>query len=119
MFGLKCVASKRCKRKDLNTYVDDICSWHMSFVRYKGLVLVPSYAAAQELMREGKELLDALDVLQNGKDAPRKRKKGTFEKWLSKRKKTYNAVIVKDYNEKMQEEVWVLVHFGKFSRRKK
>ncbi|HLD04452.1 MAG TPA: hypothetical protein VJG90_01920 [Candidatus Nanoarchaeia archaeon] len=69
-------------------------------------------------MKEGKALIDVLQVLENGEDAPRKRKKGTLERWLHKGKKTYNAVVVKDYNEQMREEVWVLVHFGKFSRRR-
>lgn len=98
--------------KALNTYVDDICYIRTSFVRYEGLALIPSYAAIRELVKEGKALSDVLNVLENGEDAPRKRKKGTIERWLHKRKKTYNAVIIKDYNEQMREEVWVLVHFG-------
>jgi len=45
------------------------------------------------------------------------RESGTIERWLNKGKKTYNAVIVKDYDEIAKEDVWVLIHFGKFTRR--
>ena len=70
-------------------------------------------------MKEEKTMFDVLEILEDGCDAPRKRKEGTIEKWLGKGKKTYNAVIVKGYDETMKEEVWVLIHFGKFTRRKK
>jgi hypothetical protein len=69
-------------------------------------------------MKESKTLFDIFEILRLGADAPRKRGKNTIEKWLDKGSKTYNAVIVKDYNEIQREECWVLIHFGKFSRRK-
>jgi len=72
------------------------------FVRYNGLQITPSYAAMRELMDEAMTLLDVLQILEEGYDAPRKRKKGTIEKWLNKGNKTYNAVIAKDYNEMQQ-----------------
>jgi hypothetical protein len=83
-------------------------------VRYEGLRIAPSYAAMRELMQEGMSLEDVKTILEEGFDAPRKRKRGTQEKWLHIGKKTYNAVVVKDYNEVLQEEVWLLTHFGKF-----
>ena len=104
--------------KALNTYVADICSVRTPFVRYQDLFIFPSNAAIRELMKEGKTLLDVLKILEEGQDAPRKRKRGTIERWLNKGNKTYNAVIAKDYNERLQEDVWVLVHFGKFTRRR-
>lgn len=85
--------------------------------RYKGLRIAVSHSAMQELMQEGKTIYDVVEILENGYDAPRKRKQGTIEKWLDKGKKTYNAVIVKDYHEILKEDCWVLIHFGKFSRR--
>ncbi len=90
----------------------------MFTVNYKGWPLVPSHAAMRELMHEGKTLLDVLEILENGQDAPRKRKAGIIEKWLHKGKKTYNTVIAQDYNETLKEDVWVVIHFGKFTRRK-
>ena len=85
--------------------------------KYKGLRIAISHSAMQELMQEGKTVYDVVEILENGYDAPRKRKSGTIEKWLNKGKKTYNAVIVKDYHEILKEDCWVLIHFGKFSRR--
>ena len=85
--------------------------------KYKGLRIAISHSAMQELMQEGKTIYDVVEILENGYDAPRKRKSGTIEKWINKGKKTYNAVIVKDYHEILKEDCWVLVHFGKFSRR--
>jgi hypothetical protein len=85
--------------------------------RYKNLRIIVSDSAMRELMKEGKTLFDVVEILETGKDAPRKRKQGTIERWLSKGNKTYNAVVVKDYNEMMNEECWVLIHFGKFTKR--
>lgn len=104
--------------EDLYTYVDNICLEDM-FVSYKGLKIDPSYSAMQELFKESKTLIDVLEILEFGSDAPRKRKNNTLEKWLGKGNKTYNAVIIKSYDELNRSEHWVLVHFGKFTRRKK
>ena len=86
--------------------------------KYDGLRIAISHSAMQELMQEGKTIYDVVDILENGYDAPRKRKQGTIEKWIDKGKKTYNAVIVQDYHEILKEDCWVLIHFGKFTRRK-
>ena len=85
--------------------------------KYKGIRIAISHSAMQELMQEGKTIYDVVEILENGYYAPRKRKSGTIEKWLNKGKKTYNAVIVKDYHEILKEDCWVLIHFGKFTRR--
>ncbi|MBI3035205.1 hypothetical protein HYY71_02685 [Candidatus Woesearchaeota archaeon] len=68
-------------------------------------------------MQEGKTIYDVVEILENGYDAPRKRKPGTIEKWHDKGKKTYNAVIAKDYHEILKEDCWILIYFGKFTRR--
>lgn len=104
--------------KDLYTYVNNICFEDM-FGSYNGIKIHVSYSAAQELFKEEKTLSDVLEILNLGSDAPRKRKKDTIEKWLRKGNKTYNAVIVKNYNEALKEECYVLIHFGKFTRNKK
>jgi hypothetical protein len=83
-------------------------------VRYEGLRIAPSYSATRELMREGKALEDAKEVLDYGIPAPRKRKKGTIEKWLRKDNKTYSAVVVRSHYAVLHEDVWLLIHFGKF-----
>ena len=88
----------------------------MFYERYKGLRIAVSYSAMRELMREEKTLIDVVQILEDGYDCPRKRKAGTIEKWLDKGNKTYNAVIVKDYDEILKEGCWVLIHFGKFTK---
>jgi len=85
--------------------------------KYGGLRIVVSDSAMRELMKEEKTLYDVAEILEEGYEAPRKRKAGTIEKWLDRGNKTFNAVIVKDYNEIMKEDVWVLIHFGKFGGR--
>lgn len=69
-------------------------------------------------MKEEKTLQDVVLILKEGYDAPRKRKEGTIEKCLNKGNKTFNVVIAKDYDGTMKEDCWVLIHFGKFTRRK-
>jgi hypothetical protein len=83
-------------------------------VRFQGLRIAPSRAAMRELMKLGMSLEDVKVVLDEGITAPRKRAKGTIEKWLQVGKKTYNAVVVQEYHEVLKEEVWLLVHFGRF-----
>ena len=92
------------------TYVNSIC-------KYEGLTLVPTKAAGEELEKFGYGLEDCKHILENGY-RPRKRAKDTIESWLDKGTKTYNTVVVRDYNELMQEHVWVIIHFGRFTRRK-
>ncbi len=86
-------------------------------VRYKGLRIAVSKAAMRELVKEGKTLLDVVDILERGYESPRKRGKDVLEKWLDAGGKTFEAVVARDYNEMLKEEVWVLIHFGRFTRR--
>ena len=85
--------------------------------RYQGLRIEVSRSAMMELMKLGMSLYEVVALLEKGYHAPRKRKPGTIEKWLDKGNKTFNAVIVKSYNDILQEECWLLIHFGKFTRR--
>ena len=87
--------------------------------KYKGLRIAVSNSAMIELMKEEKTLYDVVRILEEGYDAPRKRKTGTIERWLDKGNKTFNVVIAKDYDEIMKEDCWVLIHFGKHTKFKK
>lgn len=89
----------------------------MFCARYERLRIAVSHSAMSELMKENKTLRDVIEILEQGYDAPRKRKTGTIEKWLNEGRKVFNVVIIKSYDEIMKEECWVLVHFGKFTRR--
>ncbi len=106
------------KEKDLNTYVENIC-YNTFAVYYQELRVDVTQAAMRELIYYEKTLDDVLEILHNGDYAPRKRKEGTIEKWLGKGNKTFNVVIVKDYHVTLKEDVWLLIHFGKFTKRKK
>lgn len=90
----------------------------MFIERYKGLRIAVSISAMTELINEGKTLYNIIKILEEGYDAPRKRKQNTIEKWFNKGNKTFNVVIAKDYDEIMKEDCWVLIHFGKFTRKK-
>lgn len=103
--------------KSLNTYAINICYRDMPCPRFKGLRIIVSDSAMQELFKHGKDLYDVVEVLETGYDAPRKRKVSIIERWLDKGRKTYNAVVALSYNEAMKEECWVLVHFGRFGRK--
>jgi len=106
------------KTKDLNNsaYHNDICYKDMFNVRYMGLRLVPSKTAGNELISHGFMIDDCREIMEKGY-SPRKRARGTVEKWLDFGNKTCNVVVVKDYNELMREEVWVIIHFGRFTKK--
>ena len=87
-------------------------------MRYKGLRIAVSVSAMNELMKYGMTLHDVAEILENGSDAPRKRKPDTIERWLNKGRKTFNAVIAKNYDNILKEECWILIHVGIFTRRK-
>lgn len=97
------------------TYSNDILPRNIPIPRYDGLQIVVSRSEMRELFRHGLSLTDVVEVLENGNNAPRKRKHNTVEKWLVKRGKVINAIVVKDYNEQMKEECWVLIHIGTFT----
>ena len=86
-------------------------------IKHKGLRLIPSKSAAEELLRHGLTIWDCKDILENGYE-PRKRGKDTVEKWMDSGNKTYNVVIVKSYNYFYKEEVYLITHVGRFTKRK-
>lgn len=92
----------------------------MIFPLYEGLPLVPSRSVANELYNCNLMLRDVLDILEQGYDcAKSKRKKGTIERCLDRKKKTMRVVIVRAYNYSLDSEVWVIIHVGITSKPKK
>lgn len=85
-------------------------------VRYKELRLIPSKSAMRELVEYGLRLDDCRQILEEGYEAPRRRAEGTEEKWIDKGGKTYSVVIVKSFNYFYDEEVYLIIHVGKFGR---
>ncbi len=85
-------------------------------LRYHGLRLIPSKAAAEELAKYGLMIQSCKKILEEGYDAPRKRAKDTEEKWLDRGNKTYNVVVVRSFNYMYNEDVWLITHLGKFTK---
>jgi len=86
-------------------------------VAYNGLRLVPSKSAGRELLKYGLMIEDCKEILENGY-APRKRSKDTIERWMDFGNKTYNVVIVKSYNFLYREDVYLIKHVGKFTKKR-
>ena len=86
-------------------------------VRYKDFRLIPSKTAARELTKYGFMIYDCREILEKGY-SPRKRKQGTIEKWMDVGNKTYNVVVVKSFNYFYNEEVYLITHFGGFTKKK-
>ncbi len=92
----------------------------MIYPLYEGLPLVPSRSVANELYNCDLMLRDILEVLEQGYDcAKSKRKKGTIERCLDRKKKTMRVVIVRAYNYSLDSEAWVIIHVGVTSKPKK
>lgn len=86
-------------------------------IRYKGARLIPSKSAGRELLKYGLMIEDCRDILEQGYE-PRKRAKDKTEKWMDFEGKTYNVVVVKSYNYLYQEDVYMITHVGKFTKKK-
>ncbi len=83
---------------------------------FDGLTLIPSKSAAEELLKHGLTIEDCKDILEQGY-SPRKRGKNTLEKWKQRGNKIYNVVIIKSYNYANNEEIYVIKHIGKFTKK--
>ena len=87
-------------------------------VRYNGLRLIPSKSAANELAEYRLMIEDCKEILEKGY-LQRIRKKGTLEMWKDFGDKTYNVVVVKSFNYLYNEEVYLIIHIGAFTKKSK
>ncbi len=99
------------------TYPVDICLRNTLCVSYKKVRLIPSKSAMREMIKFGFTLTDCKELLERGYPAPRKRSTDTQERWVEKGTKIYNIVIVRTFNYFYSEEVYLITHIGKFTRR--
>jgi hypothetical protein len=89
-------------------------------IRYKGLPIRPTRSVYYELKNLNMDLLDVVKILEEGYDCPTgKRKRDTEEKCLDFKNKTIKAVAVKSYEFWSNQEVYAIIHVGKFRKRKK
>ena len=89
-------------------------------IRYKNIRIEPTLSASRELMKEGKDLNDVLEILEEGYESG-KRKQNIIEKCQRKGNKEFKAVIAEtevSYPDGYTEKVWRLIHFGKTTYKK-
>ena len=105
-------------RGEKGTYINDICLEHMLDViipRWRGLPVMPARAAIRELDRLHFRIQDAIEVLEEGYDCSRsKRKKNIVEKCVKRRGKTIKIVVAQSFNQSLNTDCWVIIHAGKF-----
>ena len=71
-----------------------------------------------ELLRHGMDLDDVAEILQEGYDCSRsKRRKGVVEKCIDRGGKTIKVVVQRGFIELDGQECWEVIHVGAFSRR--
>jgi len=92
-------------------------------VRYKGLRIEVTLSANTELLKLNLDLNDVVEVLEEGFDCGTgKRKEEIIERCIRKSNKVIKAVVARTgvrYSDGFQENVWRLIHVGKFTYSKK
>ena len=99
------------------TYSSDIYPYNMFSLVYKGLRIIPSKSAAEEMTLLGLTINDCKKILELGYEAPRKRAKDKEERWFNSGNKIYNIVIGMAFNNFYKEDVWVIIHVGRFTKK--
>jgi hypothetical protein len=91
----------------------------MIFPDFKGLPIIPTRSAMNEMSELGMTLWDVLEVLEYGQDCyASKRRNGTLERCLDKGKRTTKVVVIRSHNWSLCTDVWALVHVGQIARRR-
>ena len=98
------------------TFSIGVDSWNASEVRYRGFRLTATKRVAEEMERVCLSLTKCKDILIDGYDAPRKRGSAVEERWFDKGTKTYNVVVARTFNHFCNEELYVIIHVGMFTK---
>jgi hypothetical protein len=86
---------------------------------HKGFPLVLTRSAMKELFDLGLDLVKMAEVLDDGYDCYRsRRKKGTLERCVDRSGKTIKVVAVLSYNHSLRTEVWAITHVCVFTKRR-
>ena len=82
---------------------------------WKKKPIIPTLSATRELLKLNMDLYDVLEILENGFDcAKSKRKPGVFELCIKKKNKIFKVVVVEDEWRWSGKKVWTLTHVGVF-----
>jgi hypothetical protein len=96
--------------------VYNICCEHMSiYPEWKGLPVIPTKSALDELIKYYMDLEDVVRILELGYEFT-KRRKGTVEKCLNRKGEVIKVVVVQSYNYSLKTDCWVVKHIGIYKR---
>jgi len=88
-------------------------------IRFQGLRLEVTLAAARELLHEGLDLTDVVDILEQGHDCGTGRRSAEIrERCLRRGKRVWKAVVAETrvrHPDGESEKVWRLIHVGSFT----
>jgi hypothetical protein len=97
----------------------------VDYPSYKGLPIITVQTrrgqknVLDELLKHEMDLDDVAEILNNGYDCSRSRRRaGVVEKCLERGNKTIKVVVQKGTISLDDKECWELIHVGKFSRRR-
>ncbi len=80
---------------------------------WKKRPIIPTLSATRELLKLNLDLYDVLEILENGFDCSKsKRKPEVFERCIKKKNKIFKVVVVKDEWRWSGKKVWTLTHVG-------
>ena len=88
------------------------------YLKWRGIPVIPSRRALDEMCREDLLIHDVIEILENGYDCARsRRKRDIVERCMDRKSKTLKVVVAKSYNYDLKSEVWVITHVGRFTKR--
>ena len=86
--------------------------WFSVYPKWRGAPLIPSDSALREIKFFGMDLHDIKNVLEEGVETEKRRKKGVVEKVLVTGGRSVKVVAAESFNAALKTECWVIVHVG-------
>lgn len=89
------------------------------YPKYNGVPVTATLSGMRELLRHGACISDVVLILEEGYDCHRSRRgPGIIERCLERGGKVEKAVVASSLDMDAGERRWVVLHYGRFSRRK-
>ena len=80
---------------------------------WKKSALIPTLSANRELLKLNMDLYDVLEILEEGTDCSKlKRRSGIIERCIKKKNKILKVVVVEDEWRWSGDKVWAIIHVG-------